>query len=80
MSVLLLLVLGFLSGATILLGLPVARLKAFSSTARSALTMLATGILIFLLIDIMGNAMSQAAGPLAKNVPEGSIEAVAPLG
>ena len=52
----LLLVLGFIAGATILLGLPVARLKSFNSTLRSSLSMLAAGILVFLLVEILNDA------------------------
>lgn len=56
-----LLLLGFVAGATILLGLPVGRLKSFSSLWRSSLSMLAAGILVFLLIEILGEAMGQTA-------------------
>lgn len=56
-----LLVLGFVAGATILLGLPVARLKGFSTTWRNGLSMLAAGILVFLLVEILGEATGQAA-------------------
>ena len=56
-----LLLLGFVAGATILLGLPVARLKSFDPTWRSSLSMLAAGILVFLLIEIMGEATGQTA-------------------
>ncbi|HEX8757689.1 MAG TPA: multicopper oxidase domain-containing protein [Steroidobacteraceae bacterium] len=56
-----LLLLGFIAGATILLGLPVGRLKSFSSLWRSSLSMLAAGILVFLLVEILGEAMGQTA-------------------
>ncbi len=56
-----LLLLGFLAGATILLGLPVGRLKSFSSAWRGSLSMLAAGILAFLLVEIMGQATGQTA-------------------
>ena len=56
-----LLLLGFIAGATILLGLPVGRLKSFSSLWRSSLSMLAAGILVFLLIEILGEATGQTA-------------------
>ncbi len=55
-----LLLLGFIAGATILLGLLVGRLKAFNSTAKSFLSMLAAGILIFLIVDVLGDAGSAA--------------------
>ena len=67
-----LLLLGFIAGATIIIGLAVGRLKSFNPTARSALTMLATGILVFLLVDILGSAMGQATSALPKNAPEGA--------
>jgi hypothetical protein len=67
-----LLLLAFIAGATIIIGLAVGRLKSFNPTARSALTMLATGILVFLLVDILGSAMGQATSALPKNAPEGA--------
>jgi FtsP/CotA-like multicopper oxidase with cupredoxin domain/zinc transporter ZupT len=56
-----LLLLGFIAGATILLGLPIGRLKSFSPTWRSGLSMLAAGILVFLLVEILGEATGQTA-------------------
>ena len=56
-----LLLLGFLSGATILLGLPVGRLKTVGTTWRNSLSMLAAGILVFLLVEILGQATGQTA-------------------
>lgn len=56
-----LLLLGFIAGATILLGLPVGRLKSFSASWRSGLSMLAAGILVFLLVEILGEATGQTA-------------------
>jgi hypothetical protein len=41
---------GFIAGGTILIGLPIGRLKNFNSTLRSALSMTAAGILVFLLV------------------------------
>ena len=67
-----LLLLAFIAGATIIIGLAVGRLKHFNPTARSALTMLATGILVFLLVDILSSAMGQATSSLPKNAPEGA--------
>jgi zinc transporter ZupT len=58
------LLLGFIAGATILLGLPVGRLKSFNPTARSFLSMLAAGILVFLLVEILGDAGGDAAAAL----------------
>jgi zinc transporter ZupT len=51
-----LLALGFVAGATILLGLPVGRLRGLQATARAALSMLAGGIVVFLLVEVMGQA------------------------
>jgi len=56
-----LLLLGFIAGATILLGLPVGRLKSFSPAWRNGLSMLAAGILVFLLVEILGEATGQTA-------------------
>ncbi len=57
--------LGFIAGATILLGLPVGRLKSFNSTLRSSLSMLAVGILVFLLVEILGDASEPTVTALA---------------
>ncbi len=50
------LILGAIAGLTIFLGLPVARLKRPSAAWQAFLTALATGILIFLLWDILTKA------------------------
>lgn len=49
--------LGLFAGGTIFLGLPVARLGHLSSRAKGFLNALATGILIFLLVEICGYAV-----------------------
>jgi ZIP family zinc transporter len=49
--------LGAIAGATIFLGLPVARLHGLGPNARSGLSSLATGILVFLFWDVMSNAV-----------------------
>lgn len=49
-------VLGAFAGLTIFLGLPIARLKHVSPTLKSFLSMLATGVLIFLLYDVLQQA------------------------
>ncbi len=54
------LLLGALAGCTILIGLPVARLRTVSPQVRSLLAATATGILIFLLWDVL----STAVGPV----------------
>src|SRR5690349_5561905 len=51
------LILGAIAGATIFLGLPVGRIKGLSSEARAGLSALATGILIFLLWDVLSGAV-----------------------
>src|SRR5919202_3693565 len=54
-----LLVLGLIAGGTIFIGLLLGRLHGLSSTLRTALSMLAAGILIFLLVEIIGEATQQ---------------------
>ena len=51
------LLLGAIAGATIFLGLPVGRMQGLSANARSGLSALATGILVFLLWDVLSNAV-----------------------
>jgi manganese oxidase len=72
-----LLLLGFIAGATILLGLPVGRLKSFGGSWRTGLSMLAAGILVFLLVEILGEATGQTA--LAFRSPVAGSEAPAVL-
>ena len=50
------LLLGAVAGVTIFLGLPIGRME-LSSNARSGLSALATGILVFLLWDVLTNAV-----------------------
>jgi ZIP family zinc transporter len=52
------LLLGAIAGGTILLGLPMARLQALGPAARAGLSALATGILLFLLWDVLSGAVS----------------------
>ena len=51
------LLLGAIAGLTIFLGLPVSRLRGLSMTVRAGLSALATGILVFLLWDVLSNAV-----------------------
>src|SRR5579871_1446412 len=51
------LLLGLIAGATIFIGLPIARVNSFSPVARAGLSALATGILLFLLWDVLSNAV-----------------------
>src|ERR1700758_5462892 len=51
------LLLGAIAGATIFLGLPMGRVRGLSANARSGLSAFATGILVFLLWDVLSNAV-----------------------
>jgi ZIP family zinc transporter len=51
------LLLGAIAGITIFIGLPVARLRSVTPNVRSMLAAVATGILIFLLWDVLTNAI-----------------------
>jgi ZIP family zinc transporter len=51
------LLLGAIAGVTIFLGLPIARVNSFSPVARAGLSALATGILLFLLWDVLSGAV-----------------------
>jgi zinc transporter, ZIP family len=51
------LLLGAIAGGTIFLGLPIGRLQNLSSATRAGLSALATGILIFLLWDVLTGAV-----------------------
>ena len=64
MSTAQILLLGAIAGATIFLGLPIGRLRGLSSAARAALSALATGILVFLLWDVLSGAVEPIEGAL----------------
>jgi ZIP family zinc transporter len=51
------LLLGAIAGATIFLGLPAGRIRGMSRNVRSGLSAFATGILVFLLWDVLTNAV-----------------------
>ncbi len=51
--------LGLLAGATIFLGLPVARLRKVATPTKALLNATATGVLIFLLIEICGHVLEE---------------------
>jgi ZIP family zinc transporter len=51
------LLLGAIAGSTIFLGLPMSRVRSLSANARAGLSALATGILVFLLWDVLSNAV-----------------------
>jgi ZIP family zinc transporter len=58
------LLLGAVAGCTIFIGLPVARLRNVSPAVRSLLAAIATGILVFLLWDVLTNAVEPVEGAL----------------
>jgi len=51
------LILGAIAGGTIFLGLPIGRMQNLSDATRAALSALATGILVFLLWDVLSGAV-----------------------
>jgi ZIP family zinc transporter len=51
------LILGAIAGGTIFLGLPIGRMQNLAASARAGLSALATGILIFLLWDVLSGAV-----------------------
>jgi zinc transporter, ZIP family len=51
------LILGAIAGGTIFLGLPIGRMQNLSGASRAALSALATGILVFLLWDVLSGAV-----------------------
>src|ERR1700694_878402 len=59
--------LGAIAGATIFLGLPVARLRGLPKVVQGFLNAFATGILVFLLWDIL----SHAGGPVTAALEQG---------
>ena len=56
--------LGAVAGSTILLGLPIARVRQKRPGPRAALAALATGILVFLLWDVLSNGVGPVTGSL----------------
>jgi ZIP family zinc transporter len=58
------LLLGAIAGCTIFIGLPVARLRNVSPSLRAMLAAVATGILIFLLWDVLTNAVEPVESAL----------------
>ncbi len=64
MSQLTTILLGAIAGFTIFIGLPVARLRTLSRTVTGFLNALATGILLFLLWDVVSKASEPVAGSL----------------
>jgi ZIP family zinc transporter len=64
MSTAQILLLGAIAGCTIFIGLPVARMKNVSPNLRSMLAAVATGILVFLLWDVLSAAVEPVEGAL----------------
>lgn len=69
--------LGFLAGGTIVLGLPVARLRAITAKTRALLNAMATGILIFLLVEITGHLIEEVEELVEEAVEHGTTLAPA---
>src|ERR671936_236561 len=57
--------LGAIAGATIFIGLPVGRMRGVSKTVQGLLNAVATGVLVFLLWDILGHASQPVEAALA---------------
>jgi ZIP family zinc transporter len=70
--------LGAITGLTIFLGLPVARARHLSSRARGLMNSIATGILIFLLWDVLSKANEPVSAALA-NLHRGDVAGFASL-
>ena len=66
------LVLGFIAGATILLGLPVGRWRRPAATLRTLLNATAVGILLFLVWDVLSAAWEPVDGALVEIHDSGS--------
>lgn len=66
-----LLILGAIAGLTIFLGLPVAAMRSLKPTTRAVLNGLATGILLFIAIEILGKVFAFAEGTV-ESAAEGS--------
>src|SRR5689334_5326489 len=60
------LLLGFIAGVTIVLGLPVGRLRRPAVTLRTILNAVATGILLFLVWDVVTHAWEPIDSALGK--------------
>ena len=58
--------LGAIAGATIFIGLPVGRIRGLSKTVQGLLNAVATGVLVFLLWDILSHASAPVETALAR--------------
>jgi zinc transporter, ZIP family len=65
------LVLGALAGFTIFLGLPIGRIKSASPALKAALSAMATGILLFLLWDVLVHGIEPVEKALEKATDDG---------
>jgi len=76
------LLLGAIAGSTIFLGLPIGRLRNLSPKARALLNAIATGVLLFLFVDVMSNGLSpvEDAVHAAARTHDGSWVTVAARG
>jgi ZIP family zinc transporter len=75
------LLLGFLAGATIVLGMPLGRLRSTAPELRTVLNALAAGVLLFLFWDVVTHAWEPIdAGLTALHEGKGSIAPVLGLG
>ena len=63
------LLLGFVAGVTILLGLPIARMRRPAPTLRAMLNSVAVGVLLFLLWDVLSGAWEPIDAALTDSVP-----------
>ena len=79
MSLWTLLVLGLIAGGTIMIGLLLGRLRGLSGTLRTALSMVAAGILIFLFVEIIGEAAEQTLGSVSDAAAGASLAGTAGL-
>src|SRR2546428_330269 len=65
--------LGAIAGATIFIGLPIGRVRGISRTVQGFLNALATGVLIFLLWDILTHAVTEGSGIAAPLATDGAV-------
>lgn len=65
-------ILGLLAGGTIFLGLPVARLRNVTTKTKAFLNAIATGILIFLLVEITGHLLEEIEELIEEAVEHGT--------
>jgi ZIP family zinc transporter len=61
------LILGAIAGVTIFLGLPLGRMEAPAKAMRAGMTAFATGILIFLLWDVLGHGVEPVEGAVEEH-------------